>query len=500
MAYPTVKARTETPDTTASTTVAFDFATGAAKGDLVVAFIGLNDTAQAITTTESFTNWTNASATFHVVYKILDGTEGTSSAVTVPVASRAAIIAYTITAGTFASTIVPAISTVATGTSTAPNATSCAPTGSAKDYLWISAFRQNGEEADDDTWCTAAPSTPGTFTNLVQVTTGTAGAATGHGSVAAAEYQANTTSVDAGAFTVAQSLAWRAYTIAIYPIQSDSLTANAAIKKAITGSFTADAIRSRTYTGSFIADAICLQTYSGSFTANADLVAGAQTQTGSFSADAVHLRSSGTISVPANAVFLRGATQTISSDATKLKIESGSIVADAVQFKTIYSSVTADAIRQLTQTGQFSIDAIRHEIRAFGLPADAIVKGDVSVVTDSITADAIKTLVGACIWTYPNDGDPITATPEMRFLMPYAVHELYFWLEMDKVDTFDSANLRQYKTTDDLAGWSYWDGGTWQSVPAGGVANTYAGNEARLIVSDPLMGGTWYRRVRAGTR
>lgn len=229
MAYPTVNTRTETAPG-AGTSITIDFAQNT--GDLVIIFLGLNDTAQSLSSVgDSFTNLTNTSATFHVLYKILDGSEGGNMAVTVGTSTKSAAIAYNIDANTFAP-IAPAISTVATGTSTAPNATSCAPTGTsnAKDYLWISAFRQNGEEADDDTWCTAAPTTPGTFTNLVQKTTGTASTATTNGSVASAEYTANATSVDAGAFTTAQSLAWRAYTLAVYPANMGYAQAQAHIK------------------------------------------------------------------------------------------------------------------------------------------------------------------------------------------------------------------------------------------------------------------------------
>lgn len=216
MAFPTVKSRTETPNS-ASTTITVNFSATASAGDLVVAFIGLNDTAQTITTTESFTNLTNTNATFHIIYKILDGTEGTSTTVTVGSSTKSAVIAYTINRTTHDTGQAPQFSTVATGTSTAPNSGSLSPTGGAKDYLWISAFRQNGEEADDDTWTTAAPSTPGTFTNLTQTTTGTSGLPATNGSVASAEYTANTATVDPGAFTVAQSLAWRAYTVAVHP-------------------------------------------------------------------------------------------------------------------------------------------------------------------------------------------------------------------------------------------------------------------------------------------
>lgn len=223
---PEVRNRTET-SIGAGTTLTINFGANTA-GDLCLIFIGLSDTAQTITTTESFTNLTNASATFHIIYKVLAGTEGTSTAVTVGSSTKGAAIAYTIKTGTHASGTAPVYSTVATGTSTSPNSGSLSPSGGSAKYLWISAFRQNGEEADDDTWCTAAPSTPGTFSNRIQTTSGTAGTAATNGSIASAEYAAETATVDPGAFTVAQSLAWRAYTVAIYPSPNTSVDAGLA--------------------------------------------------------------------------------------------------------------------------------------------------------------------------------------------------------------------------------------------------------------------------------
>jgi hypothetical protein len=224
MAYPTINARTET-SLGAGTTLTINFTQ--TTGDLVVIFLGLNDTAQSLSSVgDSFTNLTNTSATFHVLYKVLTGSEGGNMAVTVGSSTKGAAIAYNISANTFAS-IAPAISTVATGTSTAPNATSCAPTGGAKDYLWITAFRQNGEEADDDTWVTG---TPTNFGNLTQTTSGTASLASSNGSIASADYTTNASSLDAAAFTTAQSLAWRAYTVAIYPANKVYAQSQATIK------------------------------------------------------------------------------------------------------------------------------------------------------------------------------------------------------------------------------------------------------------------------------
>ena len=213
MASPSVGARTETGSIPNGTTLTINFSQVA--GDLVVIFLALSDTAQALSTVgDGFTNLTNANATFHILYKRLVGTEGTSLDVTVGSNTKACAVAYRITGFADPTVQAPEFSTVATGTSTTPDPGTVTPTGGSQDYLFLAAFRQNGEEADDDTWCTAAP---GSYTNLTQTTSGTAGVASTNGSIGTAERQNTTASENPGTFTVAQSLAWRAYTVAIHP-------------------------------------------------------------------------------------------------------------------------------------------------------------------------------------------------------------------------------------------------------------------------------------------
>jgi len=360
MAYPTVRARTETALTTAGTTITINFGTNNA-GDLCIAFIGLSDTAQAITTTESFTNLTNASATFHIIYKVLAGTEGTSTTVTVPVATKAAVIAYTINTGTFLSTQAPQFSTVATGTDANPNPGSLTPTGGAKDYFWIAAFRQNGEEADDDTWVTAGPTTPGTFTNLLQKTSGTVSTASTNGSIASAEYTSYASSMDPGTFTTAQSLAWRAYTVAVHPLNStlsSTFTVNAVIKATGTGSFSANAANKKIQTATFFignndgtggaviaiasttytftdkkADAVLFKSMVPVGGAKADAVVKKEMSGSAWTVNAV-IRKTFEPSFTANAAILKTFTLTTTADAVIKKTVPGTTLADAIQLKT----------------------------------------------------------------------------------------------------------------------------------------------------------------------
>ena len=97
-------------------------------GDRVVIFLAFDDTARTLSTVgDSFVNLTNASATFHILTKVLDGSEGGNMVVTIAVASKSAWVAYNIDSGTHDSATAPVFSTVATGTSTAPNSGSLTP-------------------------------------------------------------------------------------------------------------------------------------------------------------------------------------------------------------------------------------------------------------------------------------------------------------------------------------------------------------------------------------
>jgi hypothetical protein len=218
LATPTVALVTEGAGASSTThTITFTQTTG----DRVVIFFAVDATARTLTIGDSFVNLTNTSATFHIFTKVLDGSEGGNCVITAGVATKSAWLAYNIQG--HASGTAPVFSTVATGTSNAPESSTLSPTGGSAQYLWLSAFGQAGEEADDDTWCNSAPSTPGTFTGLVQKTTTTSGLPAVNCEVASAQYASETATVDPGAFDTDQNLAWRAYTVAIYPATATSV-------------------------------------------------------------------------------------------------------------------------------------------------------------------------------------------------------------------------------------------------------------------------------------
>lgn len=150
-----------------------------------------------------------------VLVRKADGTEsGTTLVITMNIATKSASIAWNIKG---AALWAPELSTATSGTSTTPNAGNLAPTRGTRDYAWITFVVQAGEEADDGTWVTA---TPTGFSNTITKTSGTAGAVTVNVSLAAATQNLNAASLDAAAWTLAQSLAWKAVTIAIYPSEA----------------------------------------------------------------------------------------------------------------------------------------------------------------------------------------------------------------------------------------------------------------------------------------
>lgn len=148
----------------------------------------------------------------YIAYRTVDGTEGATTTFTLSSATRGAWIVYEITGHEIPATQVPQIGTTATGSGTTPNPPSVSVTGGAKDILTIAVMSRDGEEADDDTWVTAAPAG---FGSLLQKACGVAGTNLA-GMIATAHLASNTATSDPGTFTCATG-GWRAQTIVIHP-------------------------------------------------------------------------------------------------------------------------------------------------------------------------------------------------------------------------------------------------------------------------------------------
>lgn len=217
MAFPAIQTTAESATTTASTTHTVNLPASIVAGDLLL-ILGCHVGAQ---TFNAITDWTeildeNAGAVrnAYAVCRRAVGNEGATMTITSSASEKAVFIAYRISGADEPALTAPTLSTVATGASVNPNATNCNP-GTSKDYLWISFFTLAGEEADDDTWCTAAPAS---YTGLLQKTAGTVGTNTS-GIIASASRQATASAEDAGSFTIVATPVntWRAFTLAVHP-------------------------------------------------------------------------------------------------------------------------------------------------------------------------------------------------------------------------------------------------------------------------------------------
>ena len=218
MAFPTINAITESAITVAGTSGTINFADNA--GDRVVIFISFNtDAAQDIDSlSDDFVDLTETTNNFHIVYKDLDGSEGGTLAIGYSLSGKFSAIAINYDAGTFDPGTPPEFSTLTTAAGGSggqnPNSGELVPSWGADDTGWISAFHQDGEELDDDTWCTAAPTD---FEDLTQTSTGTAGGSSTNGQCGAATQFVNASSLNPAAFTCVQDRGWEAYTVGIRP-------------------------------------------------------------------------------------------------------------------------------------------------------------------------------------------------------------------------------------------------------------------------------------------
>jgi hypothetical protein len=227
--------------------------------------------------------------------------------------------------------------------------------------------------------------------------------------------------------------------------QSASLTLDAFVQP----SFTLDAvIDGGADTGDFTADAVIEASVATSLTADAVIAA---TVAGSLIADAIRLATS------EDALFV---------DAVALRVQSGAVLADAVTTKGQAAAFTAGAFIQPF----FTVDAV-------------IAADEGTTETGSFTTDAVISLVSRCIWTTPADTVQMSGTPALAFNMPDATSgDMHFQIQIDTDSGFSAPTVYQSPG----AGWEYWDGGDWQSIPDGGVTAAYVGNEARYTIQSPL--------------
>lgn len=214
MAFPAVAGTAETAVTTAGTSHAITLPGSIAAGDLLVLWLAKGSTPA---TWDALAGWTelldeNFASGLFIAYRWATGGDSNPT-FTSSGATRSATIAYRITGAEDPATTPPEIGTTASGSGTNPDPPSLTLGGGvARDYLVLTGFARNGEEADDDTWTTAAPTN---YTNLLQKACGVAGTNLS-GMIAVAERQVNTAVENPSTFTVATG-GWRAQTVGIHP-------------------------------------------------------------------------------------------------------------------------------------------------------------------------------------------------------------------------------------------------------------------------------------------
>lgn len=213
MAFPVVQTTAESITSTAGTNHVVTLPTGIVANDLILVCMDIGSTAATLNAHADYSELLdeNSANGLKILYRYATGGE-TNPTLVSSASTRDATITYRISGAENPATQAPQIGTTASGSGTTPNPPAVTPTGGAKDYLWIAMFGRDGEEADDDTWVTAAPTG---FSNLLQKACGVAGTNLG-GMVATAEQQLNASSLDPATFTCATG-GWRAQTIAIHP-------------------------------------------------------------------------------------------------------------------------------------------------------------------------------------------------------------------------------------------------------------------------------------------
>jgi len=226
MAFPVIRATNESAKTaTTGTTHTVSLPTGIMSGDLLLVIIS-KGRATSAWSFDALTGWTElldeaVAGGLYIAYRKADGSESSTIALT-GAADRSAHITYCIAQAADPTTRPPEIGTVATGTSTGPDPSTTTPTGGTKDYLWITLFgTTSDEEADDDTWVNNAATNYG---NLLQKTSGTGGTNVAAGvGTSTRTNRADSENAVWPAASLDTSMGWRAYTLAVHPVNPVTL-------------------------------------------------------------------------------------------------------------------------------------------------------------------------------------------------------------------------------------------------------------------------------------
>lgn len=222
MASPVDSARPTSSITSGGTSLNVNVGSPSA-GNLLVVAIRWASAVSAVT----FTGYTNLKSLVSDVsgddqslyYRVADGTEGTTDALSWTTAVKCCAICWVITGAS--TTIAPDVSTDTTGTAANVNPPSVSVTGGPKDVLYITVYGNDGEVR-------AATVAPTNYSNLVTANTGTAGAEGTNCELSGATRQiTSSSSDDPGAFTnSAPNSGNTAWTIAVHPEPPSAILPN----------------------------------------------------------------------------------------------------------------------------------------------------------------------------------------------------------------------------------------------------------------------------------
>lgn len=221
MAFPAVVGTPTESNATADDASPFTVSRPAGvSGQLTIAIIG-TDGVPTLTWPTGYTEFFSQAAggSFQIkgAYHQEDGTEGTTFDITSSASEKWAAIVYSISGAANPATQAPEATTFAGGTATTtPDPPSITPTGGSKDYLFIAAVNNDGEEADDDTWGNTSP-TSYTPSPPRQKSTDIAGVASTNCSLETAERALTAATEDPGTFANDLSKTYHAATIAVHP-------------------------------------------------------------------------------------------------------------------------------------------------------------------------------------------------------------------------------------------------------------------------------------------
>jgi len=213
MASPAVAATNTSITDSNATSHTVSLPASISSGDLLIVAFGANGFGPGVSWPAGWTEFLEfdhaSTGTLALAYRQADGGEGATITVTTVENERSAHLSWRITGHEDPATQAPEASTGAEGTSTAPNPDSISPTGGSKDYLFL-AIHEADQDTDPRTNTTASPSGYG---NLIEIDMeSTQGVI-----IAGGDKAATAASEDPGTFTISNSAAWVAATVAIHP-------------------------------------------------------------------------------------------------------------------------------------------------------------------------------------------------------------------------------------------------------------------------------------------